>query len=170
MSVIDQAATQAPFSITRRLQAPRTLVWKAFTDPAHLVHWWGPKGFTVTHCELDLTVGGTFHYALAAPDGTPMWGKWVFQEIQPPERLANLFQFSDPEGGVTRHPMAPDWPLRMRSVLTLLANGDATHLTIEVAAWQASDAEQRVFAANHGSLAQGYGGTLDQLTDYLESL
>src|SRR5262249_7142388 len=108
-----------PFILTRVLDAPRELVFKAWTEAERLAHWWGPKGFAVRVCRLDLRPGGVFLYSMRSPDGRDMWGKWVFREIVPPERLVFVVSFSDEEGGVTRHPFAPDWPLEVLSTLTL---------------------------------------------------
>ena len=58
--------------------APRELVWKCFTDPERMKHWWGPKGFKVIASKMDLRPGGTYHYGMKAPDGMPMWGKFVY--------------------------------------------------------------------------------------------
>ena len=102
------------FVITRLIDAPREMVWRAFTEVEHLKHWWGPKGFTMMSCTLDLRVGGTFHYGMKSPEGYEMWGKWIFREIVAPERLGILVSFSDKDGGITRHPMAPDWPAQMQ--------------------------------------------------------
>jgi len=93
-------------------------VWKCFTDPERMKQWWGPKGFTVIASKMDLRVGGTYHYCLKAPDGTPMWGKFVFREIVPPERLDFISSFSDEKGGTTRHPGHASWPLAMHSTFT----------------------------------------------------
>ena len=67
--------------ITRVFDAPRELVWKAFTDPERMRQWWGPKGFSVIASKMDLRPGGTYHYGMRAPDGTPMWGRFVYREI-----------------------------------------------------------------------------------------
>jgi uncharacterized protein YndB with AHSA1/START domain len=74
-------ATDLEFTISRVFDAPRDLVFKAFTDPEHMKHWWGPKGFTVIKSEMDLRVGGIYHYDLRGPDGSTMWGKFVYREI-----------------------------------------------------------------------------------------
>ncbi len=73
--------------MSRVVLAPRELVWKAWTDPAHLAKWWGPRGFANPRCEVDLRVGGALHIDMQRPDGTihAMTGR--FLEIVPPERL-----------------------------------------------------------------------------------
>ena len=75
-------------TITRTFDAPRALVFRAWTDAAQLAQWWGPKGFTNPVCEIDARVGGKLRIHMRAPDGAiyPMRGE--IREIVPPERLA----------------------------------------------------------------------------------
>ena len=69
-----------PFVISRTFDAPRDKVWKAWTERERLKQWFGPKGFTMPTCTLDLKPGGIFHYCLTTPQGQEIWGKWVFRE------------------------------------------------------------------------------------------
>jgi uncharacterized protein YndB with AHSA1/START domain len=84
--------------MSRVVLAPRELVWKAWTDPAHLAKWWGPRGFSCPNCEFDLRVGGKLRVDMQHPDGTvrPMIGQ--FLEINPPERLVFTAIPLDPSG------------------------------------------------------------------------
>ncbi|HZY22852.1 MAG TPA: SRPBCC domain-containing protein [Beijerinckiaceae bacterium] len=68
---MDQASSPATaeFVITRVFDAPRELVWKAFTDPERMRQWWGPKGFSVIASKMDLRPGGTYLYGMRSPDG-----------------------------------------------------------------------------------------------------
>ena len=90
-----EASAEQDFVITRRFDAPRTLVFRAFTEPERLRHWWGPTGFSWVSCTMDLRAGGTFHYCMRSPDGQDMWGKWIYREIVPPERIVFVSSFSD---------------------------------------------------------------------------
>ena len=156
------------FTLSRVLDAPRDLVWKAFTDPERMKEWWGPKGFKVIAAKMDLRVGGTYHYGLQAPDGAPMWGKFVFREVTPQDRLVFLQSFSDEAGGVTRHPMAPTWPLEMLTVFTFEEQpGGKTKFTVRWSPHNATEEERKTFDAGHGSMNQGWSGTLDKLEAYL---
>jgi uncharacterized protein YndB with AHSA1/START domain len=155
------------FVISRVFDAPRDLVWKVFTDPEHMKHWWGPKGFTVTQSKMDLRPGGTFHYSLRGPDGNAMWGKMVYREITPRSRIVFVNSFSDEAGGVTRHPMAPTWPLEMLSTFLFEEQGGKTKFTVKWSPLNATEEERATFAAGHGSMTQGWTGTLDQLAAYL---
>ena len=75
------------FVISRVLDAPRGLVWKCFTDPEHMNQWWGPKGATVTVSKMELRPGGTFHYRMETADGAEIWGKMLYREITPRDRI-----------------------------------------------------------------------------------
>ena len=165
----NQAETQsADFVISRVFDAPRDLVWKAFSEPERMKEWWGPKGFTVVASKMDLRPGGIYHYGLKAPNGAPMWGKFVFREIVPPQRMVLINSFSDEAGGVTRHPMAPTWPLEMLSTFTFEdAPGGKTKVTIRWAAHNANAEEQKTFDTSHDGMNQGWGGSFERLVAYL---
>jgi uncharacterized protein YndB with AHSA1/START domain len=74
-------------TITRVFDAPRALVFKAWTDPRHLAQWWGPEGFTNPVCEFDAHVGGALRIHMRGPDGAVYPMKGVIREIVAPERL-----------------------------------------------------------------------------------
>lgn len=156
------------FVMSRVLDVPRELVWKMFTQTEHLVQWWGPKGFKVLSCKLDLRPGGTYHYGMQTPNGQTMWGKFEYREVAAPERLVFVNYFSDEAGGITRHPMARNWPLRMLSTFTFEAEpAGKTRFTVR---WQTLDAtaeEQKTFDEGRNSMRAGWGGTMDQLETYL---
>jgi uncharacterized protein YndB with AHSA1/START domain len=162
------AVSSKDFVISRVFDAPRDLMWKAFTEPERMRHWWGPKGFKVIASKMDLRVGGTYHYGLESPDGKPMWGKFVYREITPPERLVFINSFSDENGGVTRHPMAPNWPLEMLSTFTFEEQpGGKTKFTVRWAPYNPTEEETKVFEAGRDSMTQGWSGTMEQLAAYL---
>ena len=163
-----QTSTQ-PFVITRTFNAPRKLVWAAFTEGERLKHWFGPKGFTPDVSKMDLRAGGTWHYRLAGPGGVTMWGKWTFREVVPERKLVTQSGFSDENGGVTRHPMAPTWPLHMVSTMTFEDAGEGkTKVTIEWVPYDAATAEEiMTFEAGRASMTQGWSGTFEQLETYL---
>ena len=159
-----------PFVISRVFDAPRELVFKTFTDPEHMKHWWGPKGFNVIASSMDLRPGGTYHYGLQAPDGSTMWGRFLYQEIAAPERIVLISSFSDANGGVTRHPMSPGWPLEMLSIFSFEDVGGKTKLTISWAPINESDEERATFEKGRPSMTQGWSGTFEQLEAYLATL
>ncbi|HTZ21855.1 MAG TPA: SRPBCC family protein [Opitutaceae bacterium] len=160
-------AAHREFVFTRVFDAPREMVWKAWTEAAQLQRWFGPKGCAVPACWLDLRPGGIFHYCMQTPDGHEMWGKWTFREIVPPEKLVVIVSFSDAQGGVTRHPLSPTWPLETLSTMTLAEHAGQTELTLRWAPHAATEAERLTFDLSHESMKQGWTGTLDQLAAYL---
>jgi len=158
----------APFTITRVVDAPRDKVWRAWTEVKRLRQWWGPKGFAVTHCKVDLRPGGIMHYCLRMPDGGEMWGKFVYREIVKPERLVLIDSFSDKDGGTTVHPMSPDWPREMLTKVTCEAQGGKTRVTVQWVPVDAStDIERKTFDEGRDSMKQGWSGTFEQLESYL---
>jgi uncharacterized protein YndB with AHSA1/START domain len=79
--------------MTRVFDAPRHLVFEAFTKPELLKRWFGPRGFTMSVCEVDFRVGGGFRFVLEAPNGKGMGMRGVYKEIAPPERTVHLESF-----------------------------------------------------------------------------
>ena len=83
--------------IERVFDAPRELVWKAWTDPEQAMRWWGPKGFTSPRIESDLRVGGRYRIAMQPPEGELFYLTGEFREVDPPNRLAYTFRWEDPD-------------------------------------------------------------------------
>ena len=167
----DQATKTASkdFVISRVLDAPRDLVWQCFTQPERMKQWWGPKGVKIVKSDMDLRVGGTYHYAMQTQDGTVMWGRMVYRSITPPERMEFINSFSDETGGLTRHPLAPIWPLELMSVFTFEElPGGKTKFTVTWTPHNATEQEQATFDASHASMIGGWSGTMENLENYLK--
>jgi len=81
------AAPDREIVITRVFDAPRELVFEAWTDPEHIPQWWGPNGFTTTIHEMDVRPGGVWRFVMHGPDGTDYGNKVTFVEVVKPERL-----------------------------------------------------------------------------------
>src|SRR6185503_15809689 len=82
-----ESTADREFLHSRRIDAPRERVFRAFSDPAHLTRWWGPKGFTSTFHEFDLRPGGSWRFLLHGPDGKDYPNESVFVEVVAPERI-----------------------------------------------------------------------------------
>ncbi|MBX9826386.1 MAG: SRPBCC domain-containing protein [Xanthobacteraceae bacterium] len=163
------ATKSADFVISRVLDAPRDLVWKCFTDPEHMKQWWGPKGFASFSSQMDLRAGGRYHYGLKSLDSNvTIWGRMVYREIVPPEKLVLVSSFSDEQGGLSRHPMAPTWPIEMLAIFTFEEQpGGKTRFTVRWSPLNATAEEQRAFDEGHGSMNQGWSGTLEKLETHV---
>jgi uncharacterized protein YndB with AHSA1/START domain len=120
--------------ITRVFNAPRKLVWKAWTEPESMMRWWGPKGFTCPVCRIDLRVGGAYLNCMRSPEGQDYWSAGVYREIVPPERLVCTDSFADEAGNVvpaTHYGMSADFPLEMLVTVTFEEQEGKTRLTLQ---------------------------------------
>jgi uncharacterized protein YndB with AHSA1/START domain len=84
--------------ITRIFDAPRALVWKAWTEPQYVMQWWGSKGFTAPVCKIDFRVGGKFLCCMKSPDGQEGWNGGEYHEIVPHEKIVYSLYFADSQG------------------------------------------------------------------------
>jgi len=153
--LLDLAATTAGCAdrhivATRLLDAPRELVWKAWTDPKHVAAWWGPKGFTNTIQEMDVRPGGVWRLVMHGPDGTDYPNEHVFVELVPPQLL------------VYDHVSAPQF----RSCATFNAEGDQTRVTVRLLFPSAElcDKTAKAFGA-----VEGLHQMLECLANYLSA-
>ncbi len=162
------AARSAPFVISRTFQAPRALVWKVWTERDHLVRWFGPKGGTIAQGTLDLRPGGVFHYGMHY-SGKELWGRWIFKEVVAPEKLVWINSFSNPHGGIERHPFAPQWPAEMMTTVLFTEVGAATRIDLEWYPLNPTTEEQKTFDGGHDSMRMGWTGTFDQLETHLST-
>jgi len=131
--------TKKEAGITRVFDAPRETVWKAWTDPLAVRHWWGPKDFTAPHISIDLRVGGRFVYCMrgAGPDGEvkDYWNTGVHKEIVPLRKIVSTMSFADEQGTpvpASYYGMPGTWPKEVLVTVTF-ADGTAgrTKLTVQ---------------------------------------
>jgi uncharacterized protein YndB with AHSA1/START domain len=163
------ARREEDFVVTRVIDAPRDLVWKAWTELERLPAWWGPKGCKLRVVKVDLRPGGVFHYAMAYKPGHDMWGRFVYRDIAAPERLVYVSSFSDENAGLTRAPFKDTFPLEILNTLTLSESNGKTLLTLRGQPLYATAEERALFKDMFPSMQQGFGGTFDQLEAYLAS-
>lgn len=160
-----------PFVITREFRAPRALLWQVQTQAEHLQHWLSPEGFHTIHADMDFRVGGRYHYGIQGPNGMEMWGMQQFLEIVPERKTVHIQSFSDKDGGLSRHPMAPTWPAYMHvtAVFEDAANG-STRYTLTWQPHESDEAGIATFNAAHAGMNQGFAGTFAKLEAYLHKL
>ncbi len=145
--------------ITRVFDAPRDLVFKAWTECERLMRWWGPKGFTTPLCEIDLRPGGVFHNCMRSPEGRDYCGKGVYREIVEPERIVFADFFVDEEGNpvpASYYGMSPDWPQEALVTVTFAEHEGKTKLTLQHALGP-------VPASERDMCQQGWSESLDKL-------
>lgn len=161
--------TQAKeFVYSRTVDAPRDLVWKAWSEPQHLAEWWGPKGCKLKVASLDFKPGGIFHYGMEWSTGSIMWGRFVYREMTPPERLVFVNSFADENAEIIRAPFSEHWPREVLNVVTFEdLGGNKTRVTLRGGPVNPTEEERAIFEGMFDSMNQGFGGTFDQLVAYL---
>ncbi len=120
-------------SITRIFDAPRELVWKAWTEPKLFMRWWGPRGFTSPVCKIDLRVGGKYLNCMRSPEGQDYWSTGVYRDIVSMERIVCTDCFADDQGNVvpaSHYGMPGDWPLELMMTATFEENNGKTKMTL----------------------------------------
>jgi uncharacterized protein YndB with AHSA1/START domain len=156
--------------IERVFNAPRDLVWQAWTEPERLMQWWGPKDYTMTVSKLDLWPGGVFHYGMRSPDGHEMWGRFVYVDLFAPEKLVFINSFSNEAGDIIRNPMNINWPLEVFNIYTFTEKAQKTTLLMKGRPHHATDEEQKAFDRNRENVRKGFTGTFEQLDTYLADI
>jgi uncharacterized protein YndB with AHSA1/START domain len=156
------------FVIERSYTVSQSRLFHACTDPKEMAQWFAPPGMKTIHAEQNLKPGGTYHYGLSSGQGNEMWGLVTYKEITPHSRLVYRQSFSDPQGGLTRHPTAPTWPLEMLTIMDFIPEGEKqTRLKISWIYAGIDDTEGETFRAAHAGMNGGWTGTLDGLYAYL---
>jgi uncharacterized protein YndB with AHSA1/START domain len=125
--------------ITRIIDVPVALVWKAWNEPDYLMQWWGPEGFTCPLAQMDVRAGGTSLVGMASPEYGTHYSTWHYQEIVPQERIVYIHNLAD-QNGQKLDPVAlgmpPDFPQDQRHTITFRALDDGqTELTITEYEW-----------------------------------
>jgi uncharacterized protein YndB with AHSA1/START domain len=159
-------AAERDLVITRVFDAPRELVFKAWTEPEHLMRWWGPHDWTLAHCTIDFRPGGVWHYGMRGPQGEESWGKAVFREIVEPERIVSTVTFADADGNVvppTHYGLGPSWPHEMLATVTFAEYQGKTLVTLRMTLGTAPASEREI-------VQQGWNESFDELADYLQTV
>jgi uncharacterized protein YndB with AHSA1/START domain len=151
-------AAKKEITITRIINAPRELVFKAWIDPKHLKEWWGPKGFTNPSCELDVRPGGKIRIHMSSPQFPDHWMGGEFLEIKEPEKLVFVSRAFEDEKG--------NWGLEGVNTILFEDMGGKTKITVHAALMKLSP--EYTFAAD--GMNDGWSQSIDKLNSYLENL
>jgi uncharacterized protein YndB with AHSA1/START domain len=139
---------------TRTFDAPRHLLWKAWTSPAHVPRWMtGPDGWTMPVCEIDLRPGGTWHFVWRDADGRDMPMRGTYRETVAPERL------------VTTEAWGGDWPETLNTLV--LTEQDGRTLTTCTVRYPSRDARE---AARATGMTDGWSRSYDRLAAHLPTM
>lgn len=142
--------------VEKILNAPRELVFEVWTNPNHLVHWWGPVGFTTTSREMDMRSGGTWRFTMHGPDGHDFLNKIVFLEVEKPSKLVYQHAGEGETADISFH-----------VTVTFEQQGNQTRLTMKsvLSSSEELDRLDKEFNAIEGGRQH-----LDRLGEYLASI
>jgi uncharacterized protein YndB with AHSA1/START domain len=136
--------------ITRIFDAPRRLVFKAWTEPDRVARWWGPQGFTTLSCNMDVRPGGAFRVCTRSPEGVEHWKQGVYREIVEPERLVFTFAWEDVVGNPGHETLV---------TVSFADQGAKTKLTLHQAVFET--------VAKRDEHQRGWTSTLERFAGYL---
>jgi uncharacterized protein YndB with AHSA1/START domain len=168
--------------LSRAFDAPRALVFNAWTDPKHLARWWGPRGFTHTTKQADIREGGAWVFTMHGPDGKDYPNRISFLEIKAPdllryvhgdptdENFRTTVTFEDKAGKtlVTMRSLFPTASAREHVIRTFKADeGGKTRVTLEWCPYEATAEERAAFDSAHPSMVGGWTGTFENLDAYI---
>jgi len=171
VEVMGVEASGRDFVISRVFEATRERVWQALTEPEHMKVWWTPQTFTMIAMTMDFSSGGFFHCGMRSHEGFKMWGKFVYQDIVPLERVVFINSFSNEAGEVKRHPIVPTWPLETLTTITFEEEpGGKTKLTVRWSPHNPTEMERKTFDLSHVGMKATWGGAFDRLAAYLAKL
>jgi uncharacterized protein YndB with AHSA1/START domain len=154
-SVVEEGLLE--LCLTRRVAPPPEIVFRAWVDPKHLAHWWGPKGFTNPVCEVDARVGGAIRIDMRAPSGVvhPMVGRFV--EIDGPHRLVFWACPLDEQG----RPM-----LEVLNSVAFAEVSGGTEITLVATVTKTTAAAEKPI----GGMSQGWSESLDRLAELVREI
>jgi uncharacterized protein YndB with AHSA1/START domain len=148
-----ERASRPDMTIVRVFDAPRELVWNAWTDPQRLVQWFGPKEFSNPFCELEVRAGGAFRITMQGPDGTQYPMEAVYDDVVAPERLAWTSDVEH-DGNVS---------FQLRQVATFAERDGKTEMRLEAFIVRATPESDEAL----GGMEQGWTQSFDKLDDLL---
>lgn len=151
MTPESNAAAKQTVTFVRTFDAPRELVFSAWTEPARMAQWWGPKGFTNPVCELDVRPGGAIRIHMVSPDGTTYPMNGTFREVAAPDRLVFISSALEDDDGIPA--------LEILNTVTFAEHNGKTTVTIQAEVVKASRAAG--FALD--GMKEGWSQSLDRL-------
>ncbi|MDE1995097.1 MAG: SRPBCC domain-containing protein [Rhizobiaceae bacterium] len=140
-------------TLIREIAAPRELLFRLWTEPEHLVRWWGPQNMSAPSVSVDLREGGAWRHCILGPDGKEYWSHGRYMEIAPPERLVFTFAWEG-HGGRLEH--------QMQVTIEFYEKGEGTRLVFHKAELP-DDTEMRLQTG-------GWEQALDKYTAYAEEI
>lgn len=156
------------YVLDRVFDAPRELVWKAWTDPDLLPRWYGPRVETIIH-RLDVKPGGLWLNEMRW-GGNAHYQRVEYTDVSPPDRLVWLHSVSDADWNIIANPMMPDWPRVLLTTVTFEEEAGRTRVRLTWIPHEASEAEVACFAAAIDGMDKGWNAGMELLAAVLAEL
>lgn len=156
------------FIVDREFKAPRSLVWRAWTDPKLLAHWYGPGVETVIH-KFELKPEGVWLNEMKMKGGSN-FQKVIFKEIDEPSKLVWHHCSADADWNVAANPMMPDWPRKLLTTVTFEERESGTSVRLTQVPLEATDAEIACFDQMKDGMSGGWGAGFTLVDEILETL
>lgn len=154
-------------TLERVFDAPPSLVFQVFSQAEHLKHWWGPRGWEITHCTVDFQPGGAWHYCMTCKDkeqgdfyGMESWGKGIYKEIVTDEKIVYVDYFSDKDGNLSDEMPATLATLRFEPF-------EGKTKLVNVSEYDSAESLKAVLDMG---MEQGIGETWDRLSEHLAEI
>ena len=157
------------FSLSRKFNAPKQLVFQAFASAEALAKWWGPAGTSITVLKLDFRPNGIFHYKMEGM-GKTMYGIFRYIKIAEPDMIEWINSFSNEHAEVCAAPFDIKFPNEILNHLTLQEENGITTLQLTGHPVNATVEEEKSYYALFESMQKGFSGTFNQLEDYLDQI
>jgi len=167
---LDKTSTgKETFVIARSFDAPVDVVFDMWTNPDHFARWLPPVGSEMHFLRADIRPGGSTFFKMTGPGDAKLYGRAEYLDIQKPERIVYVQQFCDEQERPSRHPMAPQFPSSMLTMVTLTDEGaDQTRVVVRWEPQGAITAEElAAFTEMRTSMTQGWTGSFDKLESLL---
>ena len=145
--------------VERTFNAPRDLVWQAWTAPKHIEKWWGPHGWATTVYKMDVRPGGVWHYCMRGPEDAESWGLGTYSEVNAPGRLSYDDAFSDKDGNIS-----PNMPVTS-IVLDFIEQDGKTRLV----STSVFDSPETLESLKGMGMMEGLNETWDRLQEHVEA-
>ncbi len=152
-------------TIVRVFDAPRELVWKAWTDEEMFKEWWGPKYFSAPAVKIDFKVGGKYLNVMRGPDGKEFWSTGTYKEIVPMERIVATDSFADEKGNIvpaTYYGLGESFPMEMLLTVTFEEQDGKTKMTL------IHSGTENISDKDLSNMEQGWNQSFDKLAESLK--
>ncbi len=158
---------QTEFTHVHEFDAPRQLVFDAFSTAEAMNEWWGPVEYKNTVIKLDFRPGGIFHFRMDE-NGSISYGRMLFQAIESPDLLEFTTAFADENANVVKPPFGFEFPYEVLYRLTFTEKNGKTTIHLTGKPLNATEEETAGYQSIFDGMEKGFGGTFDKLIEYLQ--